>query len=96
MPSFSKFRPGFRRKETEDIINESSEVAIADVPSIEKNPTVDGTSESITASNGNDVPISEQEGKDVVPSEDAQRGVQEIEAAALTWTKSYLIAVFAK
>ncbi|KAJ8069487.1 hypothetical protein OCU04_003140 [Sclerotinia nivalis] len=95
MPAFAKFRPGYRRKATEDMINESSEVAMADMPSSnEKNPTVSGTDDAISPSNASDGPISEQVEKDALPTETAQRGVQEVEAVALTWTKPYLISVF--
>jgi hypothetical protein len=31
-----------------------------------------------------------------MPDENAQRGVQDVEAVALTWSKGYLIAVFVK
>lgn len=100
MGALSKFRPGFRRKATEDIINESSEVAMADMPSSnEKNsatPAVTGADDTISSSNANDLPISEQAEKDALPTENAQRGVQEVEAVALTWTKPMLIAVFLK
>ncbi|ESZ91231.1 MFS transporter, SIT family, siderophore-iron:H+ symporter [Sclerotinia borealis F-4128] len=96
MPAFSKFRPGFRRRATEDIINESAEVAMADLPSSdEKNTTVNGTNDVISPSTGSIEPISEEAEKDVMPTEGAQRGVQEVEAVALTWTKPYLIMVFA-
>ncbi|KAI9648915.1 hypothetical protein NHQ30_001481 [Ciborinia camelliae] len=95
MTAFSKFRPGHRRKDTDDIINESPGVASVNFPpSNEKNTTFSGTNDVISPSNGNDGPISEQDEKDALPTENAQRGVQEVEAAALTWTKPYLIAVF--
>ncbi|TGO22451.1 hypothetical protein BPAE_0168g00220 [Botrytis paeoniae] len=98
MGALSKFRPGFRRKATEDIINESSEVAMADMSSSNEknpaNPAVTGADDTISPSSANDVPISEQAEKDVLPTETAQRGVQEVEAVALTWTKPMLIAVF--
>ncbi|KAF7909328.1 uncharacterized protein EAF01_003046 [Botrytis porri] len=98
MGALSKFRPGFRRKATEDIINESSEVAMADMPSSNEKdaakPAVTGADDTISSSNANDVPISEEAEKDVLPTATAQRGVQEVEAVALTWTKSMLIAVF--
>lgn len=93
MGALSKFRPGFRRKATEDMINESSEVPMADVPSTnEKNPTVTSADDGI--SRPNEGPISEQAEKEALPSKDAQRGVQEVEAVALTWSKPYLIMVF--
>ncbi|TGO86955.1 hypothetical protein BPOR_0264g00130 [Botrytis porri] len=98
MGALSKFRPGFRRKATEDIINESSEVAMADMPSSNEKdaakPAVTGADDTISSSNANDVPISEEAEKDVLPTATAQRSVQEVEAVALTWTKSMLIAVF--
>ncbi|TGO14497.1 hypothetical protein BTUL_0052g00350 [Botrytis tulipae] len=98
MGALSKFRPGFRRKATEDIINESSEVAMADMSSSNEKtpakPAVIGADDAISPSSANDLPISEQAEKDALPTETAQRGVQEVEAVALTWTKPMLIAVF--
>ncbi|QSZ37042.1 hypothetical protein DSL72_009134 [Monilinia vaccinii-corymbosi] len=86
MPAFAKFRPAYRRKATEEIVNESSEANMRGVPSSsEKNPTVSNDSEG---------PVSEQGSTEDFPTENAQRGVQEIEAAALTWTKPYLVMVF--
>jgi hypothetical protein len=34
------------------------------------------------------------EPKDLLPDQDAQRGIQQVEAVTLTWTRSNLIAVF--
>lgn len=34
--------------------------------------------------------------KDIVPSEDVQRGVQKIEAVTLAWTKKSLVALLVK
>jgi hypothetical protein len=34
--------------------------------------------------------------REQMPDEHAQRGVQDVEAVALTWSKGYLIAVFVK
>lgn len=35
-----------------------------------------------------------QAAKDALPAQDVQRGVQQVEAVTLIWTKPYLIAVF--
>ncbi|TGO55899.1 hypothetical protein BOTNAR_0235g00110 [Botryotinia narcissicola] len=72
MGALSKFRPGFRRKATEEIINESSEVDMADMSSSnEKNsvkPAVTGADDAISPSSANDLPISEQAEKDALPT----------------------------
>lgn len=92
MVSLSRFRPGFRRAAIE---NEAQSVAIAGAPasSNEKNPTT-GIDDVFTPNNGQIDPASEDAEKDVLPTEDAQRGVQEVEAVTLTWTKPYLVSVF--
>ena len=43
-----------------------------------------------------DVPQSQDEAQPEVPSEDTQRGVQNVEALTLTWSRRSLIAVFIK
>jgi hypothetical protein len=47
--------------------------------------------DDLTLSYTNSEPPREQ-----MPDEHAQRGVQDVEAVALTWSKGYLIAVFVK
>ncbi|KAG0645828.1 Major facilitator iron-regulated transporter B [Hyphodiscus hymeniophilus] len=94
MGALSRLRPGFRREQTED---EGPSVAMAGMSSNEKNPAISGTSgidDTISHSNGRDEPAIEHPDKDVVPTEDAQRGVQQVEAVTLTWTKPQLAAVF--
>lgn len=88
MVALSRFRPSFLQKATEDVAPHG---ATAEASSNEKNPTVTGTDDTATP----DIePAVEQNDKDLVPTENAQRGVQEVEAVTLTWTKPYLILVF--
>ena len=83
--TFSRFKPDFLRKKEEPAAVDMT------LPADDKN--------AATVSDGI-APIQEQASddpeKDVVPAEDAQRGVQQVEAVTLTWTKPYLIAVFFK
>ena len=53
-----------------------------------------GTNDVISPNDGHGKPAVEQPEKDLVPIEDAQCGVQQVEAVALTWTKPYLFIVF--
>lgn len=89
--TISKLRLRFGRKRAED---EGTTVNMNGLPADDKIPDV-------TASTGdtispNNEPAIEDPEKDLVPTEDAQRGVQQVEAVTLTWTKPYLIAVFIK
>ncbi|PQE22523.1 Siderophore iron transporter mirB protein [Rutstroemia sp. NJR-2017a BVV2] len=84
-------RPGFRRTTTE---NEGPAVHMTELPNDNKTPAITGTQDTISPSNINEDTISEQPEKDILPAEDAQRGVQQVEAVTLTWSKPYLIAVF--
>ncbi|KAL5322888.1 hypothetical protein ACEPPN_010867 [Leptodophora sp. 'Broadleaf-Isolate-01'] len=82
--TFSRFKPDFLRKKEETAAVDST------LPVDDKNPaTVTGDGIARTQE-----PASDDPEKDVVPAEDAQRGVQQVEAVTLTWTKPYLIAVF--
>jgi hypothetical protein len=91
MPSVSRFRLGFRRSPNDD---EAPSVAATELSPNEQKPTVSGTTDDVSPSSGHNEPAVEQAEKDVVPTEDAQRGVQQVEAVTLTWTKPYLISVF--
>ncbi len=96
MVSLSRFRPAFRRATTTE--HEAPPVvAMTGLPtSNEKNPSIAANQDAISPDNG----PGEQEGavpvnkEDLVPTEDAQRGVQQVEAVTLTWTKPYLVMVF--
>lgn len=55
----------------------------------EKNPAGDNISPAGQISSD-----AERAEKDLLPTEDAQSGVKDIEAIALVWTKPMLIAVF--
>lgn len=92
MAVLSRFRPGFRRPTTEDAAGTS--VAMTPIPVNEKNQAVSGSQDAIVPDNRHEEPEVEQPEKDVLPTEDAQRGVQQVEAVTLTWTKPYLIAAF--
>jgi len=86
MPSFAKLRPGFRRSTTEGPPAASNELSDVVVEEPKRDTTLDG-------------PVVESElGPSPAdrPSQDAQRGVQEVEAVTLTWSKTTLIAVFLK
>lgn len=92
MSSLSRrLRNGFRPKATDE---EITSVAMTGSPSNEKNATTTGTDDAISPNNENGQQDVEGAEKDIVPTEDAQRGVQDVEAVTLTWTKPYLIAVF--
>ncbi|KAI9488892.1 major facilitator superfamily domain-containing protein [Zychaea mexicana] len=78
MPFLSQFRAAIRRSSADD--------AAADSYVEEKKKDLDA--ESVVASNGNGESHPER------PSEDVQRGVRDVEAVTLTWSKPMLIAVF--
>ncbi|TVY81985.1 Siderophore iron transporter mirB [Lachnellula suecica] len=86
MGALSRFRPGLRRTATDDV---TPAVAMAGLSSSEKNPAVNGTQDVISP-----VITGGKPEESFLPTEDAQRGVQQVEAVALTWTKPYLVAVF--
>ncbi|RDL33293.1 MFS transporter, SIT family, siderophore-iron:H+ symporter [Venustampulla echinocandica] len=72
-----------------------SSAAMAGLSSDEKNPAISGTDDIISPNNGHDGPAAEPATeKDMMPTEDAQRGVKQVEAVALAWTKPHLIMVF--
>lgn len=85
--SFSRFRPAFLRKKDE--ITTAVDMTLAAEDKTTTIVDVDGIAH-------NQEPAGDDLEKDIVPTEDAQRGVQEVEAVTLTWTKPYLIAVFLK
>jgi len=86
MPSFPKFRPGFRRSTTEGPVASSTELSTVTVEEPKRDIAFGGP----IADTSIDVPPSNR------PSEDVQRGVQEVEAVTLTWSRRTLIAVFLK
>lgn len=55
----------------------------------DKNIAVLATDDAITSNDNGDPQVD-------VPSEEAQRGVQDVEAVTLTWSKVALIAIFLK
>ncbi|KAG9246932.1 major facilitator superfamily domain-containing protein [Calycina marina] len=93
MAVFSRFR-AFRRSA---VNNEAQHVASSTGTDAGEKAPGTTTNDAITPTSPNDVPMVEveQQDKDLVPTEDAQRGVKQVEAVALTWSKPYLIAVFA-
>ncbi|KAI7973182.1 hypothetical protein EIK77_004459 [Talaromyces pinophilus] len=84
MGKLSSFRNTFRRTTTDDTINQ-----VATAP-VEENKTDPATVETGSAS--------KETGdlQEELPGEDLQRGVQDVEAVTLSWSKASLIAVFAK
>jgi len=87
MPSFPKFRPGFRRSATDGPAASSpTELSTITV----EEPKNDSSFDGALAETRIDVSPSNR------PSEDVQRGVQEVEAVTLTWSRNTLIAVFFK
>lgn len=84
MGKLPSFRNTFRRTTTDDTINQ-----VATAPA-EENKTDPATVES--------GPASKEAGdlQEELPGEDLQRGVQDVEAVTLSWSKASLIAVFAK
>tara|TARA_R110002060_G_scaffold36098_1_gene46990 strand:+ start:727 stop:990 length:264 start_codon:yes stop_codon:yes gene_type:complete len=83
--TFSRFKPDFLRKKEEPAAVDMT------LPADDKNAATVSDGIAPTQEQASDDPE-----KDVVPAEDAQRGVQQVEAVTLTWTKPYLIAVFFK
>lgn len=86
MAVFPKLRPGFRRTMTDEA---GTSVAMSSMSTAEKNKK-DTASAAVTESNDN------EESQVQRPSEDVQRGVQDVEAVTLTWSKTSLILVFLK
>jgi hypothetical protein len=82
MPLMSGVKAAFRRGAAED---ERSPPAVAEVGS-EKNEKDAATDDAAAVHDGGESP----------PAEDLQRGVQEVEAVTMSWTKTTLIAVFFK
>lgn len=86
MPSFAKLRPGFRRSRTEDV---GPTIALESVQEDKHDPVNIGAVEaSISGSND------ERQAETI--EEDLQRGVEDVEAVTLSWTKASLVAVFVK
>lgn len=96
MVSLTKFRPGFRRTTTDA----SSPVAVSELTDNNKKtaeeshaPPRNAEASEIQAE-ADAENISDSKLADLQPAEDAQRGVQMVEAVTLTWSKQSLIAVF--
>jgi hypothetical protein len=84
MPVRARLRAAFQRRATDD---STAEVPVA--------ATTAGKPEvSPEAGRGAEDAVANPE--DEIPAEDAQRGVHEVEAVTLTWSKASLIAVFIK
>lgn len=86
MSVFSRFRPGFARQST-DLNDQSTTTTTNDANSAEKTPETNAEAAAVEegAEKDNDR-----------PNEDAQRGVRQVEAVTLTWSKWSLIAIFIK
>lgn len=103
MGTLSRLRPTFLRKTTaeDEAVTPAPQSTGADVlptPTQEKKTTeptagtAAGPDEINTTITGE--PDVEQPEKDILPAEDAQRGVQQVEAVTLTWTKPSLVGIF--
>ena len=93
MSPFSQLKLRFGRNPAQD---EGQSVDMSGSHTDDKNPAVTATGDDTISPHNGMVGEEQDPEKDLVPAEDAQRGVQEVEAVALTWTKPYLIAVFIK
>ncbi|KAK5121543.1 hypothetical protein LTR85_005377 [Meristemomyces frigidus] len=82
MPTFTRLRPSFRRKTT-DIPGTPVELSTTEYAG--KTDIADG---GALESNNDGLQPAE------LPSEDLQRGVQDVEGVTLTWSRTALIAVF--
>ncbi|ETI29320.1 hypothetical protein G647_01773 [Cladophialophora carrionii CBS 160.54] len=87
MASLSRFRPGFRRTTTDDVNTSVQTVPLESTAADEKQPATTSAEDAAT----NDI-VAEALAK--LPVQDAQRGVKDVEAVTLTWSKQSLIAVF--
>lgn len=95
MSPLSRFRARFGRPVVEDVQEPSVAMTATGVPSHDQNTTSKITGTGAIAPINNDIePGVEEPVKDLLPTEGAQKGVQEVEAVTLTWTRPYLIAVF--
>lgn len=87
MAVLPKFRPGFRRTTTDDV---AGSVAMSPMTENEKHPATSSAEGPPTSNGDTEAPAAE------LPTEDAQRGVQNVEAITLTWSKKALVAIFIK
>ncbi|KAK5282774.1 hypothetical protein LTR40_002805 [Exophiala xenobiotica] len=85
MAILPKFRPGFRRTTTDDV---AGSVAMSPMAMNEKHPTTSSAEGQSTINGDAEAPAVER------PTEDAQRGVQNVEAVTLTWSKKALVGIF--
>lgn len=85
---FPKLQAALRRTPTDNTV--TSVPAVNTVEVNEKNPVTNDTTERNSNGNSNGEPQPE------VPSEELQRGVQNVEATTLAWSKTTLVAVFLK
>jgi len=94
----SKFRSVFRRQATDDA-QDSAAVDTLDEKTtrIREDPAIEGNEKNkedpAIGTTGTD---GSGDLQDELPTENAQRGVHDVEAVTLTWTKTTLVAVFLK
>ena len=82
MGKLPNFRNTIRRTTTDDTINQAS--------------TATAEERKTDPSNVESGPMSKETRESELPGEDLQRGVQDVEAVTLSWSKASLIAVFLK
>lgn len=84
MSKLPSLRNAFNRTSTDDAVNQ---VSMDNVGEGKQDPTV-------VERGATDIETEENQSQ--LPGEDLQRGVQDVEAVTLTWSKKALIAVFVK
>lgn len=79
---FARFRSTFRRSSTQEIVTPTTVNA-------DEETKRDLATETVIPANASDE-------NPEAPTEDTQRGVRDVEAITLSWSKTMLIAVFVK
>lgn len=79
---FARFRSTFRRSSTRENVNPMT-------VNTDEESKRDLATETVVPANANDQ-------NPEAPTEDTQRGVRDVEAITLSWSKTMLIAVFVK
>jgi hypothetical protein len=98
MALFSKIQSAFGRRATDDgvdsvpveLVGEKKDEGRQDPISEGNEKNREDPAFGTTGTDSND------EQQDQLPTQDAQRGVHDVEAVTLTWTKTTLVAVFLK
>lgn len=94
----SKLRSVFRRQATGDAQDSVAVDTIDEKTArIRENPAMEGNEKNkVDQAIGTTGTDGSGDFQDELPTENAQRGVHDVEAVTLTWTKTTLVAVFLK